>query len=314
MTEPIPVPAALAGERIDRAVALLTGWSRADVQVLLAHDAIVVDGRPVGKSHRLIEGTVIELLDEPVSGAPPAADPSVDVDVRYADDDVIVVAKPAGLVVHPGAGHAGGTLVNGLLARFPEIARVGDEQRPGLVHRLDRDTSGLLVAARSARAYESLVQQISARTVDRRYVALVWGRMSSPRGVVDAPIGRSTARRTRMAVRESGKEARTAYEVRTAYEQPVCALLDCLLETGRTHQIRVHLSAIGHPIVGDATYGGAREPIRLDRPFLHAAELAFDQPATGERLAFTDPLPPELAAVLDRLGRSGGDPPISHQR
>src|SRR5947207_11726563 len=164
VTEPIPVPAALAGERIDRAVALLTGWSRADVQVLLARDAIVVDGRPVGKSHRLIEGTVIELLDEPVSGAPPAADPSVDVDVRYADDDVIVVAKPAGLVVHPGAGHAGGTLVNGLLARFPEIATVGDEPRPGIVHRLDRDTSGLLVAARSARAYESLVQQISACT------------------------------------------------------------------------------------------------------------------------------------------------------
>jgi len=305
VTEPIPVPAALGGVRIDRAVALLTGWSRGEVQALLARDAIVVDGRPVGKSHRLVEGAVVELLEEPASDAPPAADPSVDVDVRYADDDVVVVAKPAGLVVHPGAGHAGGTLVNGLLARFPEIAAVGDEQRPGIAHRLDRDTSGLLVAARSSRAYESLVRQISARTVDRRYTALVWGRMSSPRGVVDAPIGRSTARRTRMAVRESGKEARTAYEVRTAYERPVCALLDCQLETGRTHQIRVHLSAIGHPIVGDATYGGAREAIRLDRPFLHAAELAFDQPATGERLSFSDSLPPELAAVLDGLDGAG---------
>ena len=305
MTEPIPVPATLGGERIDRAVALLTGWSRGDVQALLARDAIVVDGRPVGKSHRLVEGAVIALLEEPASGAPPAADPSVDVDVRDAADDVVVVAKPAGLVVHPGAGHAGGTLVNGLVARFPEVAAVGDEQRPGIVHRLDRDTSGLLVAARSTRAYESLVRQISARTVDRRYTALVWGRMSSPRGVIDAPIGRSTARRTRMAVRESGKEARTAYEVRTAYERPVCALLDCRLETGRTHQIRVHLSAIGHPIVGDATYGGAREAIRLDRPFLHAAELAFNQPATGDRLSFTDPLPPELAAVLEPLSPVG---------
>ena len=305
MTEPIPVPAALGGVRIDRAVALLTGWSRGEVQALLARAAIVVDGRPVGKSHRLVEGAVVELLEEPASDVPPAADPSVDVDVRYADDDVVVVAKPAGLVVHPGAGHAGGTLVNGLLARFPEVAAVGDERRPGIVHRLDRDTSGLLVAARSARAYESLVRQISARTVDRRYTALVWGRMSSPRGVVDAPIGRSTARRTRMAVRESGKEARTAYEVRTAYERPVCALLDCRLETGRTHQIRVHLSAIGHPIVGDATYGGAREAIRLDRPFLHAGDLAFDQPATGERLSFSDSLPPELAAVLDRLDGAG---------
>ncbi len=298
MSEPIPVPGPLAGERIDRAVALLTGWSRGDVQDLLARDAIVVDGRPVGKSHRLVEGTVIELLDEPPSDAPPEADAGVAIDVRYADDDVIVVAKPAGLVVHPGAGHAGGTLVNGLLARYPEIADVGDEMRPGIVHRLDRDTSGLLIAARSARAYDSLVEQIAARTVDRRYVALVWGVLESPRGVVDAPIGRSTARRTRMAVRESGRSARTAYEVRAVYDEPRCSQLDCRLETGRTHQIRVHLSAIGHPIVGDATYGGARDSIRLDRPFLHASELAFDQPATGERLSFTDPLPVELTAVL----------------
>jgi len=301
VSEPIPVPGTLAGERIDRAVALLTGWTRGDVQALLARDAIVVDGQPVGKSHRLVEGTVIELLDEPAVGAPPTGDAAVDVDIRYADDDVIVVAKPAGLVVHPGAGHADGTLVNGLLARFPEIAGVGDEMRPGIVHRLDRDTSGLLVAARSARAYDSLVAQISTRTVDRRYVALVWGEMDSPRGIVDAPIGRSTARRTRMAVRESGKSARTAYEVRDAFVEPVCALLDCRLETGRTHQIRVHLSAIGHPIVGDATYGGARDAIRLERPFLHASELAFDQPVTGERLVFTDALPVELAAVLARL-------------
>jgi 23S rRNA pseudouridine1911/1915/1917 synthase len=301
VSEAIPVPPTLEGERVDRAVALLTGWSRADVQALLARDAIVIDGRPVGKSHRLVVGTVIELLDVPAVGARPEGDAGVAVDVRYADDDVIVLAKPAGLVVHSGAGHTDGTLVNGLLARFPEIASVGDELRPGIVHRLDRDTSGLLVAARSARAYESLVQQISTRTVERRYVALAWGALSSPRGVIDAPIGRSTARRTRMAVRESGKAARTEYEVRIAYDEPVCALLDCRLETGRTHQIRVHLSAIGHPIVGDATYGGARETIELDRPFLHAALLAFDQPTTGERLTFDDPLPPELAAVLRTL-------------
>src|SRR5213079_2627211 len=150
-------------------------------------------------------------------------------------------------------------------------------------HRLDRDTSGLLVVARSRPAYDSLIEQISTRAVDRRFVALVWGTLASPRGVIDAPIGRSTARRTRMAVRESGKVARTEYEVRTVFGDPVSSLLDCRLETGRTHQIRVHLSAIGHPVVGDATYGGAREAIRLDRPFLHAAELAFDQPATGER-------------------------------
>jgi 23S rRNA pseudouridine1911/1915/1917 synthase len=301
VSEPIVVPGVLAGERIDRAVALLTGWSRADVQVLLARGAIVIDGHAVSKSHKLVEGSVIDVLEEPAVGAPPEADADVEIDVRYADDDVIVVAKPDGLVVHPGAGHAGGTLVNGLLARFPDVAAIGDPYRPGIVHRLDRDTSGLLVVARSPRAYDSLIEQISTRSVDRRYVALVWGRLSSPRGVIDAPIGRSTARRTRMAVRESGKVARTEYEVRTVYVEPECSLLDCRLETGRTHQIRVHLSAIGHPVVGDATYGGSRVSIRLDRPFLHATHLAFDHPVTGERLSFDDPLPPALADVLSHL-------------
>jgi 23S rRNA pseudouridine1911/1915/1917 synthase len=205
-------------------------------------------------------------------------------------------------VVHPGAGHAEGTLVNGVLARFPDVAAIGDPYRPGIVHRLDRDTSGLLVVARSPRAYDSLIEQISTRSVDRRYVALAWGVLSSPRGVIDAPIGRSTARRTRMAVRESGKVARTEYEVRTTYVDPECSLLDCRLETGRTHQIRVHLSAIGHPIVGDATYGGSRVSISLDRPFLHATHLGFDHPVTGERIAFDDPLPAALEEVLAHLG------------
>jgi 23S rRNA pseudouridine1911/1915/1917 synthase len=301
MSEPIPVPAVLAGERVDRAVALLTGWSRADVQVLLARGAIVIDGRAVSKSHKLVEGAVIEVLEEPTVGAPPEPDATVEVDVRHADADVIVVAKPAGLVVHPGAGHPDGTLVNGLLARFPDVAAVGDAYRPGIVHRLDRDTSGLLVVARSQHAYDSLVEQISTRAVDRRYVALVWGALSSPRGVIDAPIGRSTARRTRMAVRDSGKSARTEYEVRAEFAEPVCSLLDCRLETGRTHQIRVHLSAIGHPVVGDATYGGSRVSIALDRPFLHATHLGFDHPVSGERLSFDDPLPAALEAVLTLL-------------
>ena len=300
--EPIVVPAALDGERVDRAVALLTGWTRAAVQELVDDDNVRVDGKRVAKSHRLREGSVVELLAEPVPDAAPVADPSVDVDVRYADDDVVVVAKPAGVVVHPGAGHEQGTLVHGLLARFPEIADVGDPMRPGIVHRLDRDTSGLLVVARSTRAYESLVVQLGARTVERRYVALVWGRLASPRGLIDAPIGRSASRRTRMAVREAGKPARTEYEVRATYDAPVCTLLECRLETGRTHQIRVHLAAIGHPVVGDATYGGAREHIAIDRPFLHAVSLAFDHPATSERVQFEDALPVELRSVLDSLG------------
>jgi 23S rRNA pseudouridine1911/1915/1917 synthase len=299
--EAIVVPAALEGERVDRAVALLTGWPRAAVQALVDAGEVLVDGASVAKSHRLQQGSVIALLGEPEGETPPAADPAVEVDVRFADDDVIVVAKPAGLVVHPGAGHADGTLVNGLLALFPDLANIGDSMRPGIVHRLDRDTSGLLVVARSAVAYDDLVAQLASREVSRNYVALVWGRLASPRGVIDAPIGRSEARRTRMAVREAGKPARTAYEVRSVFDEPLVSLLDCALETGRTHQIRVHLSAIGHAVVGDATYGGSRESLPLDRPFLHAASLAFDHPVTRERMRFEDALPAELQAVLDRL-------------
>jgi 23S rRNA pseudouridine1911/1915/1917 synthase len=299
----IVVPAALEGERLDRAVALLTGWPRAAVQALVDDGNVLVDGRAVAKSHRLREGAVVDVLAEPPAGALPEPDASVALDVRFEDADVVVVAKPAGLVVHPGAGHADRTLVNGLLARYPDVAGVGDPMRPGIVHRLDRDTSGLLVVARSPRAYESLVDQLSARVVERRYVALVWGRLPSPRGMIDAPIGRSSSRRTRMAVRDEGKPARTEYEVRAVYDAPVCSLLDCRLETGRTHQIRVHLAAIGHPVVGDGTYGGAREPLTIGRPFLHATLLAFDHPVSGERMRFEDALPVELEEVLGALGR-----------
>jgi 23S rRNA pseudouridine1911/1915/1917 synthase len=300
---PLTVPATLAGDRVDRALAFLTGWPRASVQQLIEDGAVTVDGNVVAKSHRLQEGSVVDVLAEPDldRGAPPERDPTVAVDVRFADDDVIVVAKPAGLVVHPGPGHAGGTLVNGLLARFPEVAAVGDPLRPGIVHRLDRDTSGLLVVARSASAYDALIGQLQSRSVERLYATLVWGVLSSPRGVIDAPIGRSDARRTRMAVRSAGKEARTGYRVVETFETPRCSRLECKLETGRTHQIRVHLAAIGHPVVGDPSYGGAREQIALDRPFLHAATLGFEHPANGEALRFEDPLPLELQSVLDDL-------------
>ena len=305
---PLTIPAALDGDRVDRALAFLTGWPRAAVQDLIDSGAVLVDGRVVAKSFRLHAGTVLEVLDEPVLDVDirPEPEPGVDVDVRFADDDVVVVAKPAGLVVHPGAGHASGTLVNGLLARFPGIEAVGDPMRPGIVHRLDRDTSGLLAVARSPRAYDSLVSQLAARTVERVYVALVWGRLSSPRGLIDAPIGRSGARRTRMAVRSAGKEARTEYKVVEAFGDPMCSLVECKLETGRTHQIRVHLAAIGHPVVGDGTYGGSRDQIPLPRPFLHAGTLGFDHPGTGEPMRFTEPLPTELQAVLDRLAESDG--------
>jgi len=301
--DPLVVPSALDGERVDRALAMLTGYSRADVQTLIRDGDVLVDGEVVAKSRKLVAGEVVEVLAEP-SGVPLPVGEDVEVVVVDADDDVIVVDKPAGLVVHPGAGHTTGTLVNGLLARYPELAGIGDPVRPGIVHRLDRDTSGLMIVARSPRAYGALVAMLAAREIERHYVALVWGEPSSKRGVIDAPIGRSSARRTRMAVREGGRDARTVYEVRATYDEPVVSLLDCRLETGRTHQIRVHLSAIGHPVVGDGTYGGSRQSLPLSRPFLHAASLRFRHPVTDEERRYESPLPPELREVLDALGRS----------
>ncbi|MEX0664616.1 MAG: RluA family pseudouridine synthase [Acidimicrobiia bacterium] len=298
--ERLVVPASLAGERLDRALALITGWSRQAVADLIGADEVLVDGRPVARSLRLAGGETVELLSEPGVSAPPTGEP-VAFEVRHADPDVLVVAKPAGLVVHPGPGHEHGTLVHGLLHRYPEIAGVGDPARPGIVHRLDRDTSGLLLVARSPVAYDTLVRAMAAREIERQYVALVWGVPDAPRGVIDAPIGRSVRRRTRMAIRAAGRAARTGYEVREELDNRRFALLDCSLETGRTHQIRVHLSSIGHPVVGDATYGGSRADTGVERPFLHAAALSLDHPVSGERVEVHEPLPEDLEALLGRL-------------
>jgi 23S rRNA pseudouridine1911/1915/1917 synthase len=230
------------------------------------------------------------------------ADPSVVVDVVYEDADVLVVDKPPGLVVHPGAGNQTGTLVNGLLARYPEIASVGDPGRPGIVHRLDKGTSGLLVVARSPAAYTALVEQLGRRSVGRRYTTLVWGRPEPAAGVIDAPVGRSARDPTRMTVSSRGRDARTHYHVERVFRTPaVVSLLDCRLETGRTHQVRVHLAAIHHPVVGDGRYGGKREPIAAQRPLLHARALSFAHPATGVRVEVESALPDDLQAVLEGL-------------
>jgi 23S rRNA pseudouridine1911/1915/1917 synthase len=233
----------------------------------------------------------------------PAADPTIEFEVVFADEQLIVVDKPAGLVVHPGAGNPDHTLVNGLLARYPEIATVGEAHRPGIVHRLDVGTSGLLVVARTERAYHSLVEALAAHDVGRVYRVLVWGHPENPIGVVDAPIGRDHRDPMRMAVVVDGKPARTHYRVLHEFRTPaIAASLECRLETGRTHQIRVHLAAIGHPVVGDGTYGGVRHGIAPQRPFLHAAALELLHPVTAERLHFQSPLPADLAAVEAELG------------
>jgi 23S rRNA pseudouridine1911/1915/1917 synthase len=257
---------------------------------------------------RVAAGQSLDIdLRELPADALPQPDAGVAVDVVYEDGDVLVVDKPPGLVVHPGAGQSEGTLVNGLLARHPGLAGVGEAHRPGIVHRLDRDTSGLLVVALSPTAYTALVGALGDRRVERRYSALVWGVPEAPRGVVDAPIGRSPRQPTRQAVVAGGRPARTRYEVRARYDRPAeLALLRCQLETGRTHQIRVHLASIGHPVVGDRDYGGARDALDVPRLFLHAEHLAFAHPVTGEALAFDAPLPSDLAAVLASLGPAAG--------
>jgi 23S rRNA pseudouridine1911/1915/1917 synthase len=298
------VPAALGGQRLDRIVALVADVSRADAAAVIAAGGVTVDGvvATAGKV-RLDEGSEVVVDPEaiPRPGLP-QAEPDVTFSVVHADEHVIVVDKPAGLVVHPGAGNADGTLVNGLLARFPEIAGVGDPVRPGIVHRLDAGSSGLLVVARSVHAADELAGQFARREASRRYVALVWGHPEAPHGIIDAPIGRDRRDPLRRAVVADGKPARTEYEIVELFDEPYdLALLGCSLETGRTHQIRVHLASIGHPLVGDVTYGRRMQKLGLERPFLHAAELAFDHPATGERETHTSPLADDLAELLASL-------------
>jgi 23S rRNA pseudouridine1911/1915/1917 synthase len=237
--------------------------------------------------------------------------------VVYFDNEIAVVDKPAGLVVHPGAGNPTGTLVQQLLGMFPEMAAAGpDNERPGIVQRLDKGTSGLLVVALTARAREALVAQLASRSVLRRYLAVVHGCVEADEGVIDAPLARSPDRREKMAVVEGGRDARTRYAVlaRSSALLP-STLLSCRLETGRTHQVRAHLAAIGHPVVGDDRYAGARlrELARqalpaLCRPWLHAAELGFAHPVTGEQLRFSSEAPAELTLALERLGLSVREP------
>lgn len=299
------VPAALAGERVDRVVAMMTGLPRAEVAGLVAAGAVRVSGRLVTvRSRKLAEGDVVEVEVPEPGDARPGPDPTVPLVVIHEDESVIVLDKQPGLVVHPGAGNESGTLVNGVLARWPEVAEVGDVERPGIVHRLDKGTSGLLVVARTQDAYESLVTQLHDRTVERRYLGVAAGVFENDEGLIDAPLGRSTTDPIRMAVTSAprGREARTRYQVRERFTDPLeCALVECRLETGRTHQIRVHLAAIGHPVLGDARYGGVRAALASPRPFLHAFALGFTHPASGELVQFSSPLPSDLEEVRARL-------------
>jgi 23S rRNA pseudouridine1911/1915/1917 synthase len=295
------VPAALDGERIDRVVSLIADISRSDATKLIADGGTEIDGSVVtsGKS-RLKEGqTVVVDLDKIPVPVLPGPDASVVLDVVYVDDDIIVINKDAGVVVHPASGHGNGTLVNGILALYPEVATVGQPGRPGIVHRLDSGTTGMMVVARTQRAYDSLVAALQEHEVGREYLALAWGHFDSPTATVDAAIGRHPRDPMKMAVVNSGKWARTHLEVQETFNDPVdVTLVQCTLETGRTHQIRVHLGAVGHPVVGDSMYGGARSALVAPRPMLHARRLTLIHPGSGEEMTFEAQLPADMAAII----------------
>ena len=299
----LSVPIADAGARLDRWLAeRVPELSRARLQALIDAGHVRVDGGIQKASRRLSGGEEVSLVIPPAP-AETLAPEAISLSVVYEDDDVLVIDKPAGMVVHPGAGHPTGTLAAAVLAHAPGTAGVGGPRRPGVVHRLDKDTSGLLVMAKSPRAYESLTAQLAARTVTRRYRAVVHGRLKAGEGIVDAPIGRHPRDRIRMAVVPRGKRSVTRYRVLERFSH--FTDLDVKLETGRTHQIRVHMASLGHPVAGDDVYGGRAArvplPVPLDGLALHAAELSFVHPVTEARLQFASPLPARIVRLLSHL-------------
>jgi len=291
----LTIPTALAGLRLDQALArLLPDESRSRLARLIEEGRVTVDGeRPPAK--RKVKGgdsVAVELVPRQAESA--YAPEAIDLAIVHEDEAVIVIDKPAGLVVHPGSGNWRGTMLNALLHHAPGLKELA---RAGIVHRLDKDTSGLIVVAKTETAQTDLVRQLQARTMKRTYLALVRGKVARA-GVVDAPIGRHPAQRTRMAVVAGGKHALTRYRVRERLRTHT--LLECDLETGRTHQIRVHLASIGHPVEGDPVYAGRAEPL-LDRQALHAWKLAFRHPLSAKTVAFESKLPRDIAALVESL-------------
>lgn len=299
------VPATLEGWRVDRALAMLTGRSRAETLRLVDAGLVTLAGRVVTKAATTLEvGQHLEAVVPALASGRVEAEASVVVDVVVEDPDFVVVNKRPEQVVHPGAGQATGTLVAGLLARYPEMSALVDlgvceAPRPGIVHRLDKGTSGLLVVARTPEGYDSLSRQASEHTMERTYWAMAEGHLADDRGVIDAPIGRSLREPTMMAVRADGRAARTHYEVLERLDTPHAAsLVQLRLETGRTHQIRVHLAAIGHPVVNDQRYGHRRERrLAEGRFFLHSRSLTLRHPISGESISASAELPSDLRAL-----------------
>ena len=310
------VPAELDGQRLDRVlVALLAGYSRSRIQRLITDHLVEVHrtgpagGRALAAKANLVvrDGDHLAVDVGAAAAEPTLIGEELPLEILYEDADLAVVNKPAGMVVHPAAGHASGTVVHALLHHLEDLSGIGGERRPGIVHRLDRGTSGLMVVAKNDAAHQELSRQFHDREVEKEYIALVWGVVQAGRRI-DAAIGRDPSNRQKMSARAT-RARHAVTRITRAHHLPGLTLCQVAILTGRTHQIRVHLSAIGHPIVGDAAYGGLHRRVagdiravqRLERPFLHAARLAFTHPRDGRRMEFIAPLPDDLQQVLDDL-------------
>lgn len=286
------------GERIDKALSSLqTEWSRTQIGNWISEGIIQVNGEAVKAKYKVKAGDVI-AIDVPEVEELDVVAENLDLDIVYEDADVLVVNKPKGMVVHPAPGHMTGTLVNGLMYHCKDLSGINGVLRPGIVHRIDKDTSGLLMVAKNDTAHESLVNQLVNKTVTRKYIALVHGHIAHDKGTIDAPIGRDQKDRQKQAVVDNGKHAVTHFQVVERFGD--YTLLECRLETGRTHQIRVHMNYIGFPLVGDPKYG-PKKTIDFGGQVLHAATLGFDHPSTGEYLEFEAPLPADYEQLLKDL-------------
>jgi 23S rRNA pseudouridine1911/1915/1917 synthase len=291
-----------AGERLDKVLAAyFEDLSRVQVQDLIREGMVTVNARPVKAAYRIEGGETVRVkipVPEADQGPKPEA---ISLELLYENDHVAVIDKPAGMVVHPAFSHKSGTLVNAVLARWPEIAQFSPPDRAGIVHRLDKETSGVILVAKTSEALEELRAQFKGRAVEKRYIGLVEGLPQTPQGLIDAPIGRDPHQRKRMAVTRDGREAVTEYHVLETYAHH--SLLEVFPKTGRTHQIRVHLAFIGCPVVGDNVYGPRKQRIKMKRHFLHAAAITFTLPGSEEALTIESPLPTSLQNVLDKLPR-----------
>ncbi len=287
----------IAGTRLDKALSEQTDLSRSLVQSMLKSGDILVNNESVKANYKVQNGDVITYQIREVTELVAEAE-DIALDIYYEDKDVLVVNKPQGMVVHPAAGHMSGTLVNALLYHCKDLSGINGVVRPGIVHRIDKDTSGLLMVAKNDAAHESLSEQLKNKTSDRIYLALVHGDIKHQKGTIEAPIGRAKEDRKKMAVIAGGKEARTHFEVVERFG--TYTLIKCRLDTGRTHQIRVHLKYIGHPLAGDPKYG-PKNTLKGSGQFLHASELGFEHPTTGEHLHFKAPLPDVFEEALKTL-------------